>query len=69
MPLPRSLANLKREISENKWAEARQWAGGRTSKKKYRMPKRQKPDGAVAGSTKRLASQFYLVKTERCLTG
>jgi ribonuclease HI len=25
--LPRSLANLKREISEKKWAEARQWAG------------------------------------------
>jgi len=32
-PLPRSLANLKREITEKKWAEARQWAGGRTSKK------------------------------------
>ena len=27
MPLPRSLANLKREISEKKWAEARQWWG------------------------------------------
>ena len=26
-PLTRSLANLKREISEKKWAEARQWAG------------------------------------------
>ena len=34
MPLPRSLANLKREISEKKWAEVRQWAGGRTSKTK-----------------------------------
>jgi len=33
-PLPHSLANLKREMSEKKWAEARQWAGGRTSKKK-----------------------------------
>ena len=55
-PLPRSLASLKREISEKKWAEARQWAGGRTSKTKYRMPKSQKPDGAVADSTKRLAS-------------
>ena len=29
VPLPRSLANLKREISEKKWAEARQWAGWR----------------------------------------
>ena len=34
MPLPRSLANLKREISEKKWGEARQWAGGRISQKK-----------------------------------
>ena len=33
MPLPRSLANIEREISEKKWAEARQWAGGRTSKR------------------------------------
>jgi len=59
MPLPRSLANLKREISEKKWTEARQWAGSRTSKKKYRMPGSQKPEGAVANSTKRLASRFY----------
>jgi len=59
MPLPRSLANLKREISEKKWVEARQWAGGRTSKKKHKMPKGQRPDGTVAGSTKRLASRFY----------
>ena len=28
MPIPRSLVNLKREISEKKWVEARQWAGG-----------------------------------------
>jgi len=54
-PLSRSLANLKRESSEKKWVGARQWAGGQTSKTKYRMPKSQKPDGAVAGSTKRLA--------------
>jgi len=67
--LPRSLANLKREISEKKWAEARQRAGGRTSKAKYRMPKSQKPDGAVAGRTKRLASRFYQIKTGHCLTG
>jgi len=67
--LPRSLANLKREISEKKWAEARQWAGGRTSKKKYRMPSSQKPDGAVANSSKRIASRFYQLKTGHCLTG
>ena len=68
-PLPRSLANLRREISEKKWAEARQWAGGRTSKKKYRMPSSQKPDGAVANSSKRIASRFYQLKTGHCLTG
>jgi len=69
LPLPRSLANLKQEISEKKWVKARQWAGGRTSKMKYRMPKGQKPDGVVAGSTKRLASRFYQLKTGHCLTG
>jgi len=67
--LPRSLANLKREISEKKWAEARRWAGGRTSKAKYRMPESQKPDGAVAGSTKRLASRYYQLKTGHARTG
>jgi len=36
---------------------------------KYRMPKSQLPDGTVAGSTKRLASRFYQLKTGHCLTG
>jgi len=62
-PLPRSLASLKREISEKKWVVARQWAGGRTSKIKYCMPKSQKPDSVVANSTKRLASRYYQPKT------
>jgi len=69
LPLPRSLANLKREISEKKWIEARQWAGGRTSKRKYRMPKNQRPDGTVAGSAKRLASRYYQLKTGHARTG
>jgi len=69
VPLPRSLANHKREISEKKWAEARQWAGGRTSKAKYLLTKSQRPDGTVAESTKRLASRFYQLKTGHCLTG
>ena len=68
-PLPRSIANRKRQISEKKWAEARQWAGGRTSKKKYKMPKSQRPDSTVAESTKRIASRFYQIKTGHCLTG
>ena len=33
------------------------------------MPKSQRPDGAVAGSSKRLASRFYQIKTGHCLTG
>jgi hypothetical protein len=33
------------------------------------MPAKQKPDGAVAGSSKRLASRFYQLKTGHCLTG
>ena len=69
MSLPRSLTHLKREISEKMLAEARQWAGGRTSKTKYRMPKSQWPDGTFAGITKRLASRFYQVETGRCRTG
>jgi len=69
MPLPRSVANLKRKISEKKWVEARQWAGGRTSKSKYRMPKSQMPDGTVAGSSKRLASRYYQLKTGHARTG
>jgi len=38
MPLTRSLAHLKQEISEKKGAEARQWTGGRASRNKYKMP-------------------------------
>jgi hypothetical protein len=68
-PLPRSLAHLKREITEKKWAEARQWAGGRITRHKYKMPSRQRPDRTVAGSSKRLASRFYQLKTGHCLTG
>jgi len=37
MPFPRSIAHLKREISEKKWDEACHWAEGRISAKKYRM--------------------------------
>jgi len=49
--------------------EPRQWAGGWTSSKKYRMPSRQKHDIAVAGSSKRLASRFYQLETGNCLAG
>jgi ribonuclease HI len=67
--LPRSLAHLKREISEKKWSEAHQWASSQISKAKYKTRARQKPDGVVAGSSKRHASKFYQLKTGHCLTG
>jgi len=43
--------------------------GDRTSKKKYRLPESQRPDGTVAGNTKRLATQFYQLKTGHSQTG
>jgi hypothetical protein len=45
MHLPRSLAHLKREISERKWVEARRWAARRITGRKYRLPGKQLPDG------------------------
>jgi len=69
MPLPRSLANVKCEITDKKWAEVRRWAGGQTSKQKYKMPGSHKPDGTVAESTKRLASRFYQLKVGHCCIG
>ena len=41
MPLPRSLANLKREFSETKWNEAKEWSYSRINRKKYRPSKKQ----------------------------
>ena len=57
------------EDSEKKWAEACQWTGDQTSKKKYCMLNSQKLDGAVANSSKRSASQFYLLKMGYYLMG
>jgi hypothetical protein len=67
MPIQR--AHLKRETSEKKWIEAQQWAGCRVNGKKYKLPSKQRPDGTVAGSTNRLTSRFYQLKTGHCLTG
>jgi len=71
-PLPRSLANFKRDFSEKKWTEARDWVSrklAKTSNRKYRPSEKQKPDVIVAGTNKRLASRFYQLKTGHCLTG
>jgi len=69
VPPPRSLMHLKWEISEEKGVEERQWAGGRTSKTKYRMPKTRRPGGTVSGTSKRLASGFYRLKTGHARIG
>jgi len=71
-PLPRSLANVKRGFSEQKWADAKGWARkqlARTRNRKYRPCEKQKPDPTVAKANKRLASWFYQLKTRHCLTG
>jgi len=71
-PLPRSLANVKRGFSEQKWADAKGWARkqfARTGNRKYRPCEKQKPDPTVAKANKRLASRFYQLKTGHCLTG
>jgi ribonuclease HI len=69
MPLPRSLANVKREISERKWIEARRWAEGRITARKYKMPREQRPSRVVDRSPKRLAARFHQLKTGHGLTG
>ena len=66
---PTTPANPEREISEKKWIEARRWAEGRASRKKYRMPESHKPDGTAAGSTKRPAPRHHQPKAGHCRTG
>jgi len=63
MLLPRSLASLKREISEKKWAEARRWAGDRVTAKKHKMPEKQRSSRAAAGCSKKLVARLYQAKT------
>jgi len=69
MPLPRSLAHLKRKSSEKKWAEARQWAEAKISAAKYKPSNRQRPDMTVASSSKMGASRYYQLKTGHALIG
>jgi len=57
------------DFGEKKWVEARRWAGGRASRKKYKMPESRKPEGTIAESTKRLASRYYQLKTGHARIG
>jgi hypothetical protein len=59
MPLPRCLANIKREISAKNWNEARRWAENHIPAKKYKMPDEQCPNRAAAECSERLAGRFY----------
>jgi hypothetical protein len=63
------LANIKREVSERKWAEARHWAEARITARKYRMPAEQRPNRVVDRGPKRLANRFHQLKTGHCFTG
>jgi ribonuclease HI len=69
MPQPRFLVNLKPEISEKKWVEARQWAEGRVTARKYRLRAERRVERIVAGCPKRLAARYYQLKVGHCLTG
>jgi len=69
MPPPRSLANLKREISEKKWEEAWIWSKNRVRGKKYQMPNTMHQNSMVAQTSKRLAGRFHQLKTGHCCTG
>jgi len=68
MPLPMSLANLKRVFAEAKWSEAKEWSYSRINHKKYRPGKKQLLGPAVA-RIKRLASRFYQLEAGHTLTG
>ena len=47
MPLPRSIANIRREVAEKKWDEARDWSEKRIKKKKYKMPEKLRQQAVV----------------------
>ena len=64
---PRSLANLKREISEKKWSEAQEWVKERVKGRKYRMSKRTSKE--VERAPKLLAGRFHQIRTGHCRTG
>jgi len=52
-----SLTNLKREVTKKKWEESWNWSKERINKKKYRMPKTQRPNGLVDQGPERLAER------------
>jgi len=69
MPLPRSIASIRREIAEKKWEEARNWSEKRIKKRKYKLSEKMRQNAAVARGPKRLAERFHQLRTGHCHTG
>ena len=69
MPLPRSLANLRREIAEKKWGEAKSWTEERVSGRKYRLARDQRPNRMVERAPKYLAGCFHQLRKGHCRSG
>jgi len=69
MPLPGSLADVKREIAKKKCEEAWNWSKERVNRRKYGMPKTQRPNGMVDRGPKWLAGRFHQLRTRHCRNG
>jgi len=54
---------------QKKWDEAWNCAKKGINRKKYRMPKTQRPSGGVARESKRLAERFHQLRMGHCRTG
>ena len=69
MPLPASLAHLKRRISEKKWKEAQEWSLARIKTRSFDTRRLKKgTDPTPAKAPKRVAARYYQLKTGHALT-
>jgi len=68
MPIPASLAHLKRRISDKKWKEAHEWSLARTQTCKFDFRRHKATDPTPAKAPKRIAARFYQMKSGQALT-
>jgi len=68
MPLPGSIANIRRGVAERKWAEARSWSERRIKRRKQKMRGKMRQQAVVARAPKRLAERFHQLRTGHCRT-
>ena len=68
MPLPKSIANIRREVAERKWAVAQDWSEKRIKRETYKMPERLRQNAAVARGPKWLTGRFHQLRTGHCRT-